>query len=87
MRIVRTDSVQSAYGKNAVKRVEPKVAVAQGKDSVSFSSFAKDMKLATKAVKDAPDVRMDKVNQIKAQIEAGKYNVSANQIAEKILGF
>lgn len=87
MRIVGTDKLQGVYGKQAVKRVEAKTNSSQGHDSVSFSTFAREMKLATKAVKDAPDVRIDKVNQIKAQIEAGKYNVTANQIAEKILGF
>lgn len=87
MRITGTDKIQGIYAKQSVKRVEPKSNTVQGHDSVSFSTFAKEMKLATKAVKEAPEVRMDKVNQIKAQIEAGQYNVTANQIAEKILGF
>ena len=38
------------------------------------------------AVKNAPDIRMDKVNEISAKIERGEYNVSGEDIAAKILG-
>ena len=87
MRIVRTDKIQSVYGNQPVKRPEAKTGASYGQDSVVFSTFAKEMQFAGKAVKEAPEVRVDKVEQLKAQIEAGKYNISANQIAEKILGF
>lgn len=87
MRIVRTDKVQSIYGNQSLKRAEMKTGVTYAKDSVVFSNFAKEMQLASKAVKDAPEVRTEKVDQLKAQIESGRYNVSASQIAEKILGF
>lgn len=87
MRIVRTDKLQNIYGSQPVKRPEPKTEVSYGQDKVVFSTFAKEMQIAGKAVKEAPDVRVDKVNDLKAQIEAGKYNITANQIAEKILGF
>ncbi|RRD94367.1 flagellar biosynthesis anti-sigma factor FlgM [Clostridiales bacterium COT073_COT-073] len=87
MRIVRTEKLQSVYGNQPVKRAEAKAGVSYGQDSVVFSTFAREMQFANKAVKEAPEVRVEKVNMLKAQIEAGKYNISANQIAEKILGF
>ena len=87
MRIVGTEKVQGIYGKQAVKRTETKVGASYGKDSVVFSNFAKELQLASKAVKEAPEVRTEKVDRLKAQVESGQYNVSASQIAEKILGF
>lgn len=86
MRIVRTNHIQRIYGNQPVKKPEAKTGTSYGQDSVVFSTFAKEMQIAGKAVKEAPEVRVDKVNQLKAQIEAGKYNISANQIADKILG-
>ena len=38
------------------------------------------------AVKNTPDIRMDRVNEISAKIASGEYNVSGNDIAAKILG-
>ncbi len=87
MRIVRTEKIQGVYGNQSLKRAEVKTGVSYGKDSVIFSNFAREMQLASKAVREAPEVRAEKVEQLKAQLEAGKYNVSASQIADKILGF
>ncbi|MCX8083861.1 MAG: flagellar biosynthesis anti-sigma factor FlgM [Calditerrivibrio sp.] len=37
-------------------------------------------------VKNAPDIRKEKVDQIRSQLEAGTYNVSGKKVAEKIVG-
>ncbi len=87
MRIVRTEKVQGIYGNQSLKRAETKTGASYGKDSVVFSNFARELQLASKAVREAPEVRADKVDQLRARIESGQYNVSASQIAEKILGF
>ena len=41
---------------------------------------------AKAAVSEASDVRLDKVNDIKARIAAGTYNISSEAVAEKMLG-
>ncbi len=87
MRIVRTEKVQGIYGNQSLKRAETKTGASYGKDSVVFSDFARELQLASKAVREAPEVRADKVDQLRARIESGQYNVSASQIAEKILEF
>lgn len=46
------------------------------KEAVSF------MKLIESA-KNSQDIRTDKVNKIKAQIDEGKYNISNNDLAKK----
>lgn len=75
-RVYKSKRANKAYGSNAYT---------PAKDEVSFSDIAKDLAVAKRAVDNTPDVRMEKVNDIKAQIQAGKYNISANQIADKLL--
>jgi len=43
------------------------------------------MKFAAEVVAASPDIRQEKVNQIKALISKGQYNISPEAVAEKIL--
>ncbi|MBQ5558375.1 MAG: flagellar biosynthesis anti-sigma factor FlgM [Lachnospiraceae bacterium] len=54
-------------------------------DKVEISQYGKDIATAKKAVAEAPDMRMDRVNAIKEQIQNGTYSVSDEQLADKIL--
>lgn len=54
-------------------------------DSLELSSRAKEMKLAKEMILKSPEIRADKVNELKMQIREGKYQVSASDIAEKII--
>jgi negative regulator of flagellin synthesis FlgM len=54
-------------------------------DEVTLSDTARQMAAAQDAVKAAPDVRQDKVDAIKQQIESGTYQVSARVLARKMV--
>jgi negative regulator of flagellin synthesis FlgM len=54
-------------------------------DTVNISSTVKLMKDIAKAVSDAPDIRMDKVNDIKSKIETGEYKPDLNVVADKLM--
>ena len=56
-----------------------------GAEHIAISSKAKDIQKATEAVNMAPDIRIEKVDQIKDQIKNGSYRVSSEQLAEKVL--
>jgi negative regulator of flagellin synthesis FlgM len=56
------------------------------KDSVELSPKAKEMQEAMKILDTLPDVREDKVAQIKQQIEEGSYEIDGKKIAEKMIG-
>lgn len=86
MRINRSNQMSSVYKMKKKYKSYATVASTPSKDTVTFSETAKDVQMATKLVKKMPDVRIDKVDALKNQIEAGKYNVTANQIADKLLG-
>ena len=55
------------------------------KDQLSLSKDAQAFQAGVKAVKDSPDVRMAKVEEIKALMESGRYKVSSYDIASKII--
>ena len=54
-------------------------------DAVSISSAGKDFQTAKAAVAAAPDVRTELTDSIKARIDAGTYDVSADSFADKLL--
>lgn len=53
-------------------------------DEVSMSHDALLLTEALRAAQSAPDIRQDKVEALKAAIEAGTYNINCQLIAERI---
>ena len=84
---MRITGAYSAYTTYPVKNTPaPQKARGQaGTDSVSISAAASDYQLARRAVADLPDVRANHVAHLRAQIEAGTYQVDTASIAAKIL--
>lgn len=77
--------VSGIYGKNKnIDKTEKTSGVASKKDVVSISNQAKDFQAIMKAVKDVPDIRTDKVNELKDKYESGSYNVDGKDIAQKL---
>ena len=74
----------------AQPKTEPageKAAQPQGlkTDTVVISDAAKRIQEAQKQIQAIPDVRADKVAEIKSQIESGTYQINADQIAGKMI--
>jgi len=55
------------------------------KDAFTPSALATDFNVARRAVAASPDVRADRVNDIIERINSGEYNVSAADVARKII--
>ncbi len=53
--------------------------------NADISSRARDMAKAKQAASEAPDVRESKVAELREQIRSGKYNVSAEAIADRLV--
>ena len=60
--------------------------VAAPDDKVNLSATAKDIQQLQKAVSELPDIRQDKVEDLKTKIGMGNYDVSGEKIADKMLG-
>jgi negative regulator of flagellin synthesis FlgM len=76
--------------KNGQKESKSQTPVEQpqegaGGDKVQLSGRSKEIARAQDLVKSTPEVRTDKVADIKAKIEAGTYNVKAVKVADAIL--
>jgi len=69
-----------------ISRLENVNKISPAKDDVKISSVGKDFTIAMNALREVPDIRMDRVNELSAKIESGEYNVSGEDIASKILG-
>lgn len=54
-------------------------------DTVHISDAAKEIQEVRKELDNIPDVRADKVEQLKNQIENGTYEIKSEEIAEKML--
>lgn len=85
MRIDAYNAITKMYQTNNVSGTKRIDGVTSLSDKLEFSQTAKSYQTAKAAVYDAPDVRQDKVAEIKARISAGNYNISSEAIADKIL--
>lgn len=52
---------------------------------VELSGRARELHAAMTAANGAPDVRADKVAEVKAKVDAGTYSVDANVVARRML--
>lgn len=55
------------------------------KDAVTLSAQAGEISRAQQALKEVPDVNLDKVNELKNQIENGTYQMDPGRIAGAML--
>jgi negative regulator of flagellin synthesis FlgM len=78
-RLNETDTKKKSSSKSASS------SDSSSSDSVSLSSSAKDAANVTEAVKGAPEIRVELVQELKVKIESGQYNVSGKDIAERIV--
>lgn len=84
MRVDALNHVSQLYQPASTKKIS-KTSDVQKKDSYVISQSAKDYQVAKNAVSEVADVREDKVAQMKEALASGTYNVSSQEIADKIV--
>lgn len=84
MRIDALNQVSQLY-----KATKPKKSnrdeKAEQSDKLEISQVGRDYQIAKQAVREASDIREDRINEIKAALQAGTYNVSAKDVADKMV--
>ncbi|MBO8159045.1 flagellar biosynthesis anti-sigma factor FlgM [Thermosyntropha sp.] len=55
------------------------------KDSIVISDESRIKQQLLKVVKQAPDMRMDKVEELKEKVSSGTYMISDGEVAEKMI--
>lgn len=85
MRIDAYNKIGQIYQTTAAKPAAKQSKTAKT-DKIEISDFGQSLAIAKQAVKDAPEIRMDRVAELKAEIASGNYHVSSEEIAEKLTG-
>jgi negative regulator of flagellin synthesis FlgM len=88
---VKDASAQSiqAYQKGEINKNEADKTVGTASaitETVDLSSRAKDIRQIKQILSQIPDVREDKVRELKNQIDSGNYKVQSDKIADKMTG-
>ncbi|MCI8408557.1 MAG: flagellar biosynthesis anti-sigma factor FlgM [Lachnospiraceae bacterium] len=85
MRIDAYNAVNAVYNSTKpVKKVNSEKKASKD-DTLEISQFGKELHVAKKAISETEDIRIDKVEAIKKQMQEGTYYVSDEALAEKIL--
>lgn len=83
---IKTDSKVQVKKTQETATVDPKsISPTEGGDKVELSAGTKDAQKIKEILSETPEVRADKVEALKQQIEKGEYQVDAEQIADKLL--
>lgn len=88
MKIQGFNNLYKAYNQDKIKptnSIKNKEITAKNSDDMQVSTEGKYLSQIIALAKQAPDIREEKVAQIRASIQSGKYNVSAEEVAEKIV--
>ena len=72
-------------GKAGSQTQKPEKQASSGEEKVELSAKARDIQKIKKALDNVPDIRGEKVAQLKRSIEEGTYNVKAENVARKML--
>ncbi|WP_317367271.1 flagellar biosynthesis anti-sigma factor FlgM [uncultured Tyzzerella sp.] len=84
MKITNLFNTTNVYSKSKIKDKKLETTK-KANDSFVVSDKARDFQTVLKAVSNTPDLREEKVNSIIKKMEQGNYNVSAEDIANKLL--
>ena len=79
------DRVKVTSKESAKTGVSGGTAGAQASENIALSTKAKDIQKSHEAVRNSSDIRVDKVDKIKAAIADGSFHVDSHELAEKIL--
>lgn len=86
MKITNQTTIQNVlktYGKS-VKQAEVIEKAGMVSDKVEISSMARDIQIARKALSNVPEVRSEKLEEIKQLMASGNYKPSAEDIVDKL---
>ena len=84
MRIDAYNKINQMQSMSKINKVSSKKSVSQT-DKLELSQAGKDYQVAKQAVSNASDIRQDKVEDIKQRLANGTYNVSDEDLADKLL--
>ncbi len=85
MRIDAFNKISELYKTSNVKNTSKSKGVSFS-DTLEISQTGKDYQIAKNALSQTPDVREAKINEIKQRMAEGTYQVTMEEVAEKLVG-
>ncbi|CCU80832.1 hypothetical protein HSACCH_02347 [Halanaerobium saccharolyticum subsp. saccharolyticum DSM 6643] len=80
---IKAGKIEQYY--QQLKQKQNKAAKNSKNDQIKISSQAKGILTAKAELKNRPQIRTDKVADLKAKLENGNYQIDSKKIAEKML--
>lgn len=84
MRIEAYNQVTQIYNSSRASKIKSADSVKK-RDEVQISRTGRDYQVAKQAVASAPDIREDRVIQVKGRIASGSYKVDNGDFAAKLV--
>lgn len=81
----QVERILKVYQTTYVKKRMDRIAADNKTDIFELSNYAQELKVTTDLVLKSPEVRADKIDELKKQIKNGTYQISATDIAAKII--
>ena len=85
MRIEAYNQVAQLYKANKPMQTSKTARPGMGSDQVQISSIGRDYQIAKQAVAETPDIREDRVAELKSKIDSGTYSVDTADFASVLL--
>jgi negative regulator of flagellin synthesis FlgM len=82
--IGRMDGVNRPGKDNSVRQKSDKSSSSSSTDKATFSSGAQVLGKAMDGLKDAPEVRQDRIDQIRQDIMNGQYQINYDELAKRL---
>lgn len=84
MRVNKVDNILQLYNKSIGNKKVKQEKASKSSDDIKISERAMDFQFALQKIKNVEEVRVDKVENIKKQIQTGTYEIDGRKIADKI---
>lgn len=85
MRIDAYNQIAQFYSVNKPAQTSKTTRPSMGSDKVQISSMGRDIQIAKKAAAETPDIREDRVAELKSKIDSGTYSVDTADFASVLL--
>ncbi len=84
--VVSKNNVQRLEVSPQSERAQKSGGVQADSDQLVLSVRSREISHLNELIQSTPDIRGEKVEQVRKELESGTYNVKAEKIAEKIIG-
>ena len=84
MRIDQVNRVNQVYSTKSINKTKP-ANKTNKQDSLAISQIGRDMQIAKQALGNTSEVRMDRINSVKAKLTNNEYEMNLDKIVDELV--